>query len=118
MTLNLHSAKYAKKNHVRTKLHNYVICKAKEIGNEDYDTVGVFDGDVIDPQQYGIDPLQGGGQNVNSDFVFLQTHPDVDKQDLFSTTDVDCSRRDNMVADIQSFSIRHPKYNVESNSYF
>jgi hypothetical protein len=30
---------------------------ATEIGNEDYDTVGVLDGDVVDPQQYRIDPL-------------------------------------------------------------
>ena len=50
--------------------------------------------------------------------VFLQTHPDIGKQDLFSTMDVDCSCRDNMVAVIQSFSIRHPKYNIERNSYF
>ena len=117
-TLNFHSAKNAKIIRVCTKLHNYVIRKAKEIGNEDYNTVGVFDGDVVDPQQYGIDPLRGGGPNGNSDFGFLQTHPDVDEQDLFSTTDVDCSRRDSMVADLQSFSIRRPKYNVESNSYF
>ena len=107
-----------KKNRVCTKLHNYVISKAKERGNEDYDTVGVFNGDVVDPQQYGIDPLRGGGPNGNSDFDFLQIHPDVDEQDLFSTTDVDCSRCDSMVADLQSFSIRHPKYNIESNSYF
>jgi hypothetical protein len=40
--------------------------------------------------------------------------------DLFSTTDVDCSRRDSMVADLQLFSIRRPKYkiDIESNSYF
>ena len=43
MTLNFHSAKNAKIIRVCTKLHNYVIRKAKEIGNEDYDTVGVFD---------------------------------------------------------------------------
>jgi len=73
---------------------------------------------VVDPLQYGIDPLQGGSPNSNSDFVFLQTHPDVDEQDLFSTTGVDGSRRDSMVAVIQLFSIRHPKYNVEHNSYF
>ncbi len=90
----------------------------KSMVADDYDTVGVFDGDVIDPQQYGIDPLRGGGPNGNSDFGFLQTHPYVEEQDLFSTTDVDCSRRDSMVAELQSFSIRHPKYNVESNSYF
>ena len=117
MTLNFHSAKNAKIVRVCTKLHNYVIRRAKEIGNKDYDTVGVFNGDVVDPQQYGIDPLQGGSPNGNSVF-FLQTHPDVDEQDLFSTTGVDCSRRNSMVADIQSFSIRHTKYNVECNSYF
>jgi len=54
--LNFHSAKNAKIIHACTKLYTYVIHRAKEIGNEDYDTVGVFDGDVIDPQQYGIDP--------------------------------------------------------------
>ena len=98
-------------------MHNYVIRKAKEIG-DNYNTVGLFDGDVFDSQQYGIEPLQVGGPNDNSDFVFLQTHPDVDEQDLFSTTDVDSSRRDSMVADLQSFSIRRPKFNVERNSYF
>ncbi len=46
MTLNFHSAKNAKIVRVCTKLHNYVIRRAKEIGNKDYDTVGVFDGDV------------------------------------------------------------------------
>ena len=105
--------------HIRVcaKLHNYVIRKAKETG-DDYDTVGLFDGDVVDPQQFGIEPLQVGGPNDNSDFVFLPTHPDVDEQDLFSTTDVNRSRRDSMVADLQSFSIRRPKFNVERNSYF
>jgi hypothetical protein len=117
MTLNFHSAKNAKNIRVYTKLHNYVIRRAKEIRN-DYDTVGVFDGDVVDPQQYGIDPLQGGGPNGNSDFGFLPTHPDVDKQELFSTTDVNSSRPDSIVADIQSFSIRGPKFNMEHNSYF
>ena len=102
---------------VYAKLHNYVICKAKETG-DDYDTVGLFDGDVVDPQQYRIEPLQGGGPNDNSDFGFLPTHPDVDKQDLFSTTDVDSSRCNSIVADLQSFSIRRPKFNVERNSYF
>jgi hypothetical protein len=116
-TLNFHSAKNAKIIYVCTKLHNYVIRRAKEIGNN-YDIVGVFDGDVVDPQQYGIDPLQGGGPNGNSDFEFLPTHPDVDEQELFSTTYVDSSRRDSMVAGIQLFSIRHPKFNVEHNSYF
>ncbi len=116
--MNFHSAKNAKLIRVCTKLHNYVICRAKEIGNS-YDTVEVFDGDVVDPQQYGIDPLQGGGPKGNSDFVFLPTHPDVEEQELFSTTDVDSSRCDSMVADIQSFSItRRPKFNVERNSYF
>ena len=116
--MNFLSAKNAKIIRVCTKLHNYVIRKAKEIGNEDYDTVGVFDGDVVDPQQYGIDPWQGGGPNGNSDFVILQAHPAVDEQDLFSTTDIDCSRRDSMVADIQLFSIRRPKYFAERNRYF
>jgi hypothetical protein len=63
--------------YLRTKLHNYVIRRAKEIGNEDYDTVGVLDWDVVDPQQYGIDPLQGRGQNAISDFGYLQTHPEL-----------------------------------------
>ncbi len=116
-TLNFHSANNAKIIRVCTKLHNYVIRRAKKIGN-DYDTVGVFDGDVVDPQQYGIDPLQGGGPNGNSDFGFLPTHPDVEEQELFSTTDVISSLRNSMVADIQLFSIRHPKFNVEHNSYF
>jgi hypothetical protein len=117
MTLNFHSAKNAKNICVCTELHNYGIRRAKEIGN-DYDTVGVFDGDVVDPQQYGIDPLQGGGPKGNSDFGFLPTHPDVDEQELFSTTDVDSSHRNNMAADIQLFSIRRQKFNVEHNSYF
>jgi hypothetical protein len=116
-TLNFHSAKNAKIIRVCVKLHNYVIRKAKEIG-DDYGTVGVFDGDVVDPQQYGIEPLQGGNPNDNSAFGFLPTYPDVDEQELFSTTDVDSSRRDNIVADLQSFSIRRPVYNVVRNSYF
>jgi hypothetical protein len=70
MTLNFHSAKNAKIICVCTKLHNYVICRAKEIGN-DYDTVGVFDGVVVDPQQYGIDPLQGGGPIGTSSTHFV-----------------------------------------------
>jgi hypothetical protein len=89
----------------------------KEIGNN-YDTVGVFDGDVVDPEQYGIDPLRGGCPNSNSDFGFLPTHPDVEEQELFSTTDVNSSHCNNMVADIQLFSIRRPKFNVEHNNYF
>jgi hypothetical protein len=66
-TLNFHSTKNAKIIRVSAKLLNYVIHKANEIG-DDYDTVGLFDGDVVDPQQYGIEPLQGGGPNDNSDF--------------------------------------------------
>ena len=99
-----------------TKLHNYDICKGREIGN-DNDTIGIFNGGIIDPQQYGIDPLQGGGPNGNCEFGFLPTHPDIEEQDLFSTTDVDSSRRNNIVADLQSFAIRRPQYNVKRNSY-
>ncbi len=115
--MNFHLAKNAKIIRVCTKLHNYVIRRTKKIGNN-MDTVGLFNRDIIDPQQYGIDPLQGGGPNGNYDFGFLPTHPDVDEQELFSTTDVDSSRHDNIVADLQSFAIRRPQYNVERNSYF
>jgi hypothetical protein len=115
--LNFHLAKNAKIIRVCTKLHNYVIRRAKEIGNNNY-IIGLFNGDIVDPQQYGIDPLQGGGPNGNCDFEFLPTRPDVDEQELFSTTDVDSSRCDNIVADLQSFAIRRPQYNVERNSYF
>jgi hypothetical protein len=71
-TLNFTSVRNAKIILVCTKLHNYVICKSKEAG-EDYGTVGVFYVDVVDPQFYGIIPLQGGGPNGNSDFVFTNT---------------------------------------------
>jgi hypothetical protein len=99
-------------------LHNYyAVHKSKEAGS-DYDTVRVFDGDVVDPQQYGIEPLQGGNPNDNSAFGFLPTYPDVDEQELFSTMDVDSSRCNSIIADLQSFSIRSPVYNVERNSYF
>jgi hypothetical protein len=71
----------------------------------------------VDPQSYGIEPIQGGGPNGNSDFGFLPTQFDVDKQALFSMTDIGSSRHDNIVADLESFSIRHPVYNVECNEY-
>ena len=115
--MNFHSAKNANIICVCTKLHNYVICKAKEIGN-DYDTVGVFDGDVIDTQQYGIEPLRGGSPNDYSDFGFLPTYPDIDEQELFSTTDVHSSCCNSIVADLQLFSIRRQVYNVVHNRYF
>jgi hypothetical protein len=79
--------------------------------------VGVFHDDYVHPQCYGIEPLQGDGPNGNSDFGFLATQSDADEQILFSTTDIDSSRRDSMVADIESFSIRRPVYNVERNEY-
>ena len=97
-------------------MHNYVICKSKEAG-DDYGTVGAFYGDVANPQSYGIIPLQGGGPNGNSDFGFLPTQSNVVKQALFSTTDIDSSRRDSIVADLESFSIRRPVYYVERNEY-
>jgi hypothetical protein len=117
-TLNFASVKNAKIICVCTKLHNYVICKSKEAG-EDYGTVGVFYGDVVDPQFYGIIPLQGGDPGGTSDFGFLplRTQSDIVEQALFSTADIDSSRRDSIVADLESFSIRHPVYNVECNEY-
>ncbi len=101
---------------VCTKLYNYAICKSMEAG-VDYGTVGVFYGDVVDPQNYGIEPLQGGAPNGNSDFVSLPTQSNVDKQALFSTTDIDSSCHDSIVADLESFSIRRPVYNAERNEY-
>ena len=88
--LNFHSYKNAKIICICTKLHNYAVCKSKEAGN-DYDTDGIFDGDVVDSQKHETDSLQGGDPSGNSDFGFLPTHPDVDKQNLFSTTDVNSS---------------------------
>ncbi len=115
-TLNFASVKNAKIIRVCTKLHSYVICRSKEAG-EDYGTVGVIYGDVVDPQFYGIIPLQGEGQNSNRDFVFLRTQSDIVEQTLFSTTDIVSSRRDSIVADLESFSIRCPVYIVERNEY-
>ena len=63
-TLNSASVKNAKIIRACTKLHNYVIRKSKDAG-DDYGTVGVFYGDVANPQSYGIIPLQGGGPNGN-----------------------------------------------------
>jgi hypothetical protein len=57
-------------------LHNYVICKSKEAGS-DYQTVGLFENDVVDPCCYGIEQLQGDGPNGNSDIGFLATQSDV-----------------------------------------
>jgi hypothetical protein len=51
--------------------------------------------------------------NGNSDFGFLTTQSNFDKQILFSTTEIDCSCRDSILADIEPFSIRRPVYNVE-----
>ncbi len=45
-TLNSASVKNAKIIRACTKLHNYVIRKSKEAG-DDYGTVGVFYGDVV-----------------------------------------------------------------------
>jgi hypothetical protein len=112
--LNFTSVKNAKIIRVCTKLHNYVICKSKEAG-DDYGTVGVFYDDVVDTQSYGIIPLQGGGPNGNSDFGFLTTQSNVVEQALFSMADIDSSRRNSIVADLESFSIRRPVYNVERN---
>jgi hypothetical protein len=116
MTMNFVPAKNAKIIRVCTKLHNYVICKSKEAGS-DYGTVGVFEDDVVDPCCYGIEQLQGDGPNGNSDFGFLATQSDFDEQILISTTEIDSSRRDSIVADFESFSIMHPVYNVEHNEY-
>jgi hypothetical protein len=54
-TLNFASVKNTKIICVCTNLHNYVICNSKEVG-VDYRTVGVFYGDVVDYQSYGIEP--------------------------------------------------------------
>ena len=97
-------------------MHNYVIPKSKEAG-DDYGIAGVFYGDVVDPQSYGSIPLQGGGPNDNSDFGFLTTQYNIVEQALFSTTDIDSSRRNSIVADLESFSIRRPVYYVERNEY-
>jgi hypothetical protein len=61
--------------------------------------------------------LQGDGPNDNSDFGLLATQSDAEKQILFSTTDIDSSRHNCVVAELESFSIRHPVYNVEHNEY-
>jgi hypothetical protein len=89
---------------------------SKEAG-DDYETVGVFNGDVVDPQSYGIIPFQGGGPNGNSDFGFSMTQSDFVEQALFSMMDIDSSHRDSIVADLESFSIRRPVYYVERNEY-
>jgi hypothetical protein len=115
-TLNFASVKNAKIICVCTKLHNYVIHKSKEAGDE-YGTVGVFYGDVVNPQSNGIISLQGGGPNGNSDFCFLPTQSNVVEQALFSTMDIDSSHRNSIVADLESFSIRRLVYNVEHNEY-
>ncbi len=109
-------AKNAKIFCVCTKLQNNVICKSKEAGSN-YGTVGVFEDDVVDPRCYGIEQLQGDWPNGNSDFGFLTTQSNFDKQILFSTTEIDGSRHDCILADIESFSIRRPVYYVEHNEY-
>ena len=114
--MNFAPAKNGKIIRLCIKLHNYVIRKSKEAGS-DYGTVGVFHDDNVHPQYYGIKPLQGDGPNGNSDFGFLATQANADEQILFSTLDVDSSRLDSMVADIESSSIRCPEYNVERNEY-
>ena len=53
MTMTFASAKNAKITCVCTKLHNYVICESKEAVS-DHGTGGVFYGDVVDSQCYGI----------------------------------------------------------------
>jgi hypothetical protein len=61
--------------------------------------------------------LQGDGSNGNSNFGFLITQSDFDEHILFSTTESDGSHHDSILADIESFSIRRPVYNVERNEY-
>ncbi len=114
--MNFTPAKNAKNICVCTKLHNYVIHKSKEAGSN-YGTVGVFEDDVIDPCCYGIEQLQRDEPNGNSDFGFLATQSNFDEQILFSTTEIDSSHHEGIVADLESFSIRHPVYNVEHNEY-
>jgi hypothetical protein len=81
-----------------TKLHNYVICKSKEAGSS-HGTVKLFENDVVDPCCYGIEQLQGDSPNGNRDFGFLVTQSNFDKQILFSTTEMNSSHRDSIVAD-------------------
>ncbi len=49
--------------------------------------------------------------------LFLPTQSKVVEQALLSTTDIDSSRHDSIVAGLESFPIRRPVYNVERNEY-
>ena len=62
--------------------------------------IGPFQGDRVDPSAYGIVVLNGGGQNGDSIFGFLETSMvDDDIPPSIWYMDFDDSRRNTMLAD-------------------
>ena len=65
--------------------------------------VGPLQGDMVDPSAYGIVALNGGGQNGDRIFGFLETlMVDDDIPASFWYMDFNDSQRNTMLADIES----------------
>ncbi len=69
------------------------------------------------PKAMELSHYKKEAQMVIVNLVFLPTQSDLFEQALFSMTDINNSHRDSIVADLESFSIRCPVYNVERNEY-
>ncbi len=72
MKLNYSTQKNAQIIHICTKLHNYVIRIAQADGDE-YDMVGSFCRDTVNPLAHGIVPLNVDGRV--SEFGYLAVKP-------------------------------------------
>ena len=72
-----------------------------------------FLGRTVNPSAYGISPMADGG-NRRSSFGFLET---VSKEEVseYSTLNPDFSRRNAIVADVESRALRHPAGNRNRN---
>ena len=73
-----------------------------------------FEGLTVNPAAYGIEPLDQGG-NRNSEFGFLQTVPEDDTTDAYSTLTPDFSCRAEIIGEVESRALRRPPGNRERN---
>jgi len=77
--------------------------------------IGIIEGEEFDPVEHVIEPMTGTG-NQNSNNGFLETHPlDDTTVQQFSSLLPDASRRESIVEEIISRSLRRPDHNMERN---
>ena len=108
--LNFSNAKNAKIIRVCTKLHNYCIRMQQLEGGG---RIGPIHSDNIDPAMYGIDPLAVGEHGTRT-FGFMET-TDPAAPHTYSTLTADSSRRDSLVADVESRMLQRPWSNRQCN---